>query len=280
MKALLLLPMVALLLAVPAATGQISSSANFQLEGLSFDAVAGGASSENTICYVQMGPLEFERMVSPAGPPSFQADISFLAAYDPDPGIAPILWRVLPAHTDKAGGAAMAFHGRNLGAGLSPAVSVGGTAIAATDVSDSLLTATSPGGDAGLADVDISHANGAVALAGGHIFSPAVISPEFATPDSLWRVYNYGPTGGLFQPILALDVLPSSVGTACCGQLWLAPPLFFLSLLPYGFPDPAAGVTSYKVRIENNPAIIGFSIYIQNLDSPSGLTNFVSLTFQ
>ncbi|TAJ23714.1 MAG: hypothetical protein EPO68_02520, partial [Planctomycetota bacterium] len=170
-------------------------------------------------------------------------EIGFLAAHDPQPTNAPVIFAIAPGFGTKDGGAPVALSGINfdkLGSGASFALSIGGaSATSVSVVSNTQATATTPAGAMGPADVVASTTFGAGTLAGGYVYTPAVVASPTAVPGGSLTVKNYGPLGGLFE-------------------LWWSPVTTFIPFPPYGTiligPSPATKLSARPVVLHRQRA--------------------------
>lgn len=251
---------------------QLASSAAYSLEDFDLCAVAGGMSSPQHAAFVDLVAVAGADMSSP----QYLGAIGFLAAHDPEPTNAPVVFAVSPGSGAKAGGTPVAISGLNFqhpSAGANPTVAFGGAAIGAlVVVSDTLITGIAPALSAGPADVVVTSALGSGTLPNGWVASPAVTcSPSVAIGASL-EVRNFGPPGGTFElwfsPVTTFLPLPP-FGTLLIGP---APAWKLLANIPY----PPAGVHLASFAIPSEPSLHGTPLHFQSV----AVTSFAPLVIE
>ncbi len=271
-------------LLVPSTWGQAASSANFQLETYSFNAVAGGGANAVSTEYQEFGALRFEQATST----NFQAEIGFLALFDPDPGDMPVVWATRPVHADKAGGVPITIYGRNLNLGAGPVIQLGGAPVTSLSfTSGTRASGITPVGTAGPADIFVSHSLGSIAHPDDWVFSPAVVTPEFAYQDSFWTWDMYGNLGHFFQTWASPQAIPLPGAGTAFGKLLIGPDIL-INLLPtlsYTQGGNPNGVVNLGITLPVDPILVGITIYLQTLNQdfsnpPSQLTNRSQTTFR
>jgi hypothetical protein len=190
---------------------------------------------------------------------------------------------VSPPFGARAGGTPIAIAGLGFAGAGTPVVTIGGaSATGVSVVNDALIQATTPAGAMGAADVVVTNATGTGTLAGGFVFTPAVIvSPSSVAIGGPVAVKNFG-----FPPS-SFATWASNVTTTFdfppFGTFGIGPsPLFDLVSGAY----PAGAPHTANFVMPNNPALHGLSLYVQSfsLDSAVPLagtfTNVSAFTVQ
>lgn len=259
-------------LAAPLAA-QLPSSASYSLLDWQL-ASAGGPQASNA--FAVHGALLWAggQLVST----NHTVELGFLAAHDPQPTNAPVIFAITPGFGAKEGGTSVALSGINfdkLGSGASFALSIGGaSATGVSVVSNTQATATTPAGAMGPADVVASTVFGSDTLAGGYVYTPAVVAQPTAVPGGSLTVKNYGPLGGLFE-------------------LWWSPLTTFIPLPPYGTiligPSPATkltagfytapdGINTKVIAVPSGPGLSGLQVHFQSVSIVTSPTLSILLT--
>jgi hypothetical protein len=200
-----------------------------------------------------------------AASPNYAAEIGFLGAHDPEPTNAPVVFAITPYFGPQQGGSAIALSGINFdkfGVGPSFALTIGGApATGLSVVSNTQVTATTPAGAMGPANVVASTSFGSDSVPGGFIYTPAVVASATAVPGGTIQVKNYGPLGALFD-------------------LWWSPVTTFIPLPPYGTiligPTPATkqasgfyigpdGINTKTFPVPSGPGLSGLQVHFQSV---------------
>ncbi len=274
--------------AAGASSAQQPQSPGYTLLDWALDGGGGGTCSLGHAAYAALPGLSGAEMTSL----SYRASIGFLAANDPQPTNAPVVFGVAPDCGPLAGDTAITVSGLNfekLGAGATLSVSVGGSAAGSLAVaSDTMLTCTTPPGPAGSADVSASSLHGTGTLAEGFHYTAglaafgagtpgctgaevmgATTCPRVDTPAFALTCSNAPPgTLGLALVADAADVAgsdPFGLGVVLHVDLFGA-----LEILALDFPVDASGKATAPAPISAAPGLVGKTYYAQGLFAWSG----------
>jgi hypothetical protein len=257
----------------PLAGAQLPSSASYALIDWQL-ASAGGPLASNAFASHSALLWAGGHLVSP----NHTVEFGFLAAHDPQPTNAPVIFAITPPFGTKDGGAPVALSGINfdkLGSGATFALTIGGSSASGISVvSNTQATATTPAGAMGPADVVASTVFGANTLSGGYVYTPAVVAAPTALPGGTLTVKNYGPLGGLFE-------------------LWWSPVTTFIPLPPYGTiligPSPATkqaagfytapdGINTKVFNVPSGPGLSGVQVHFQSVSIVTSPVLTITLT--
>ncbi|MEM7307702.1 MAG: IPT/TIG domain-containing protein [Planctomycetota bacterium] len=263
------LPPLALALAASAASGQLASSPQHTLQGLTLNGGSGVLVSHDFTAALAVGG-ELGWMATE----DLQAWIGVLPSGDPLAPGPPVVVAVEPSFGHHDGGTGARVHGLHLGHpstsvlfGGVPALSLGGASATFVDV-------TTPAGTRGPADVTVEAVTGSDALAGGFVYTPAVrVSPAVAVGEAL-TVENFGIEPLSFTTAFATTTteLPlPPYGTLLIGPAGIA------TLLDWTAFDTEEHVVT-EVDIPANPALVGATLHFQSAMLYSLLPPVIELT--
>jgi hypothetical protein len=246
----------------PAAVGQLSSSAGFQLDGYSLASAGGGSSSADFAALGELASYDGSAVLSSAG---FQAEWGSLRLFDPWSVDQPALFAVLPPTGFQSGGTAITVHGAHfeLGGAAAPlALTVGGVPVSGLAAqSDSILTATVPAGPSGPKEVLLTTSAGVARLSDGFIHTPAVRSSPDAFQTGGLRLENWGPVGAYYETFYSTATI--TLPLPPFGTLLIGPaPLEKLLLGFYPGPD---GLAVADFTVPTAPAFAGLPLHFQSL---------------
>lgn len=253
-------PWLALLLApLGPAWGQLASGPSARLDALEYDAAAGGSCSIGAA-----GWFAIPWIAGPALGPNAGGALGFLAACDPEPTNAPVLFGITPWFGTKDGGSGAMLSGLNfqkLGAGASLTALIGGnTASSIAVLSDTQVSLSTPPGAMGPADVRVATLFGADALLAGYVYTPAVLADPTAAIGSGFDVRDLGPAGKLFQ--LWTSPFATSVPLPPYGVLLIGPSSVF-KLVEAAY--PAGAIHTLALSVPNDPVLSGLPFHFQSV---------------
>ncbi len=248
-------------LAAGAASAQLASSTNFQLDSAGLGGAGGGACSPATAALALQDSFGDD---APLTSTNFQVEVGFQALFDVDVD-QPRIVDVSPGFGTVDGGTPITICGLHFDRGGTAApltVDVGGQpASSVVVVSDTTVTAVTPPGSFGPADVTITTALGTTVDAGGYIYSPGLTSSPEAWQTGVLRIANYGPAGGTFQT--AYSTVTTSIPLPPFGTLLIGPSPIF-DAIP-STPYPASGVALAEVTVPVNPTLAGVTFHLQSV---------------
>jgi len=240
-------------------SAQLATSPGYTLEAVSLGGAGGGTGSPGTAVFAAQEPASDDEPLASA---SFQLEVGFLTRYDLESG-EPGLFDVSPASGPIAGGTPITLSGLHFDRGGTAGVvtvDVGGQpASSVVVVSDTTLTAVTPPGSYGPADVTVSTALGSAVRAGGHVFTPGLVTSPVAWQTGTLRIANHGPLGASFQTqfsTVATSIPLPPFGTLLIGP---APILDGVPITPY----PASGLSEVIVPIPTSPSAAGTTLHFQ-----------------
>jgi len=264
-----------LLVLAPPATAQLAASPGFQLTDLSFESATGGMVSPNFVAHVALGEIQSDAAMSS---PGFTAEVGFLAAHDPDPGLAPEVFSVGPFSGPREGGTLLTIRGSNFtktGGGPSTQVLIGG--MPATGVvlqSDTELSCVTTAGPMGLADVVVSNAHGAAAAGNAFVYHPAVLASANAPVGGQHVVRNFGEPGALCA--MSYGLTETFIPLGAWGTLLIGPAPTFQIL--NGVAYPVGGEIKTVYPIPEDATLAGFTIFFQSVEIVVGPTLGITFT--
>lgn len=178
----------------------------------------------------------------------------------------PSVLSVTPEFAPKAGGTPITISGTGFLVGGPVVLTIGGLPVPAVASSDSLLTAASPAGPMGPADVVVASAFGLTTLPGGFVLAPAVTtSPSAVAPGATFTLKNWGAPPSAFAT-WASNV-STSIDLAPFGTLLIGPsPLFDLAPLTL---YPAGAPHELPIQMPNDPGLSGLSFPVQSFSLDS-----------
>lgn len=279
-----LLFLLTLVAASPLTMSQLASSANFQLLADEFAGGGGGACSVSFASMFASEPVSGDQVASI----SFSAALGFLAANDPKPTNAPVVFGITPDCGPITGAVPVTITGVNFtnrGAGPSINATIGGGAlIGLIVVSDTTITGFTPASAPGAKDVVVSSVFGTGTLPGGYEYTAGLIPYGTGTPGCLGPALMSASScphldNATFTitctnvPALALGLgivtdSPDLFGSYLFGVGVLFHVDFFLATPTeiYGLDmtSDASNFGSVTTPIPNNPILIGKNYFAQS----------------
>ncbi len=276
-----LLHIAALVAAGSLVAAQVAQSPGYRLLGLELDAGGGGSASSTHAAFVTLQDGAGAGLDSGLG----GAAVGFVAIHDPTPTILPVVFAVSPSYGPEAGGTAVTISGLNFTKGTgSVTADVDGNPLTSVQVvSDMQLQALTPPGTRGPRDVGVQTSLGSTMLAGGFVYTPAVVAPPAAAIGGLLDLENYGEPGGVFD--LYYSNVTTQIPVPPYGELLIGPTPLITLAAGQSYPAPD-GVALVQVPVPNTPALVGQSLHFQSLAVLSfapldlQLTNRASVVFQ
>jgi hypothetical protein len=263
------------------AAAQVASSANYRLEDFAFAGGGGGQCSLAFAGAVALPGIAGAEMASG----SYRASIGFLAAFDPQPTNAPVVFGLTPDVGPVTGGTPALVSGLNfdkLGAAPTIAVSIGGAPAGPVSVySDSWLLCTTPALPAGIHDVTVSSVHGSDTLAGGFRASNGLVVYGTGTPGcagtqtvhaggpprvdspSFFLFCDHAPANS--QGILLAGTSADSAGSDPFGWgiLLHVDVLASTDLMALDMASDPGGLGFAPAKIPNDPALVGVTYHVQ-----------------
>jgi hypothetical protein len=271
--------------ASPLTMAQLASSANYQLLADEFAGGGGGACSPGFAMVFASQPVSGDQVASV----SFNAHMGFLAANDPEPTNAPVVFGITPDCGPITGGIPITISGVNFtnrGAGPSISATIGGAAVPGlVVVSDTTITGLTPVGTVGAKDVVVSSVYGSGTLTNGYEYSAGLIPYGTGTPGCLGpQVMSAASCPHIDNPAFTLTTTNVPALALGLGLVTDSPDLFgsdpfglgILLHVDFFFATPteiysldmtsdASHLGSVTTVIPNNPILIGKNYFAQSL---------------
>mgnify|MGYP003572008366 CR=1 FL=1 len=256
---------IALLVLGPALAAQVSSSTTYQVQDWALNGAGGGQASPGFSAQTGMPQSGDITLVSTG----FQARAGFISVHNPDPLTLPVVFGMLPRYGDKAGGTPVTVYGLNFQPTSGWTLATSGTIAVGSG---------SPNMGAGSKIVIVTNTSGSDTQSRGWTYTPAVVASPNAYQNAPWKLTHYGPPGTNYSTYMSFKTVTAQLfeGTLLIGPTIL---LNFIPIAPYG----ATGVAELQFTIPVDPILVGFTIYIQDLQlvavPPHKLTNRTQTTF-
>jgi hypothetical protein len=275
----------ALAAASPLTAAQLASSPNYQLLADDLAGGGGGACSVGFAMVFASEPLAGD----PVASIGFSASLGFLAANDPKPTNAPVVFGVTPDCGPITGGIPVTITGVNFtnrGAGPSIAAAIDGSAVSGlVVVSDTTITALTPVGTPGAKNVDVTSLYGIGTLTGGYEYSAGLIPYGSGTPGCLGpQTMSAASCPYLDNPAFTITCTnvppltlglglvtdsPDFVGTDVFGLGILLHIDFFLAtpteVYSFDMLSDASNFGTVTIAITNTPSLIGKNYFAQSI---------------
>ena len=254
------LPVLACLVLAPAATSQISQSANFRLDAVSFDCGGGGGCSLNFASWSATGDLSAAESSSL----NFKGAEGFLEVGDPQPTNLPVVFGITPDFGPKAGGTAFTISGVNfdrLGTGPFVSVYIGGNLAPSLVLSNTQISGVAPAGLKGPRAVVVASPFGASFDADGWVYTPAITTTPVVPIGGTLLIRNYGAVGNAYTTLASTSTWTANTkfGTLLVGP---DPFLQLLTNIPYSGPN---GISDVPVVVPNAAVLHGLVLHFQSL---------------
>jgi hypothetical protein len=271
--------------ASPLTMAQLASSTNYQLLADELAGGGGGACSVGFAMVFASEPVSGDQVASVG----FNAHMGFLAANDPTPTNAPVVFGITPDCGPTTGGVGITITGVNFtnrGAGPSISATIGGAAVSGLlVVSDTTITGLTPVGTAGAKDVVVSSIYGSGTLPGGYEYSAGLIPYGTGTPGCLGsQTMSAASCPHLDNPAFTLTVtnvpaLALGLGIVTDSQDLMGTDVFALGILlhvDFFFATPteiysldmtsdASNFGTVTTSIPNNLALLGKNYFAQSI---------------